>query len=185
MTAKTDAERMKEYRQRKRNAERNENVTVGERNVTVTKSPTIPRESPKGDKLTFADLPADVQASIETHCSENNNGARQASHSRAAMTERAIRYQQVFGKRPNRATYLNKVYALKVAEIIGHDIGAEPLGPLDVYSAERWAWLQDKGYEWQIDKAVDRAGVVAVPVPGDPAYGAKATGHRLIVKCGP
>ena len=45
------------------------------------------------------DLPADVVAEIERMCSENNNGDRANSHSRAAMTERALHYQQVCGKR--------------------------------------------------------------------------------------
>ncbi|KKN77681.1 hypothetical protein LCGC14_0358070 [marine sediment metagenome] len=46
-------------------------------------------------KPTFADLPTDVQASIDKHCAENNNGQRAGSHSRAAMTERALHYQGV------------------------------------------------------------------------------------------
>ncbi len=50
-------------------------------------------------KLTFADLPADVQHQIELHCAENNNGDRAASHSRAAMTERALAYQVKMGRR--------------------------------------------------------------------------------------
>ncbi len=51
---------------------------------------------------TFDDLPLDVQAEIDHMCSESNNGEREASHSRAAMTERALSYQAMFGKRPSR-----------------------------------------------------------------------------------
>ena len=47
-------------------------------------------------------LPADVQASIEHHYSENNDGARETTHSRQAMTERALKYQAMFGKRYSR-----------------------------------------------------------------------------------
>ena len=43
-------------------------------------------------------LPRDVQASIEQHCSESKKGERAASHSRQAMTERALNYQAKFGK---------------------------------------------------------------------------------------
>ena len=57
-----------------------------------------------GTKPTFADLPADVQSDIEHFCSENNDGERSGSHSRAAMTERAIHYQRVRGKPRPRPT---------------------------------------------------------------------------------
>ncbi len=49
-------------------------------------------------KPTFTDLPLDVQHQIEKHCAENNKGERAGSHSRAAMTERALHYQEVCGK---------------------------------------------------------------------------------------
>ncbi len=42
-------------------------------------------------------LPLDVQDEIEKHCSENNNGEREGSHSRQAMTERALAYHKEFG----------------------------------------------------------------------------------------
>ena len=51
--------------------------------------------APQAKPHTFSDLPSDVQASINKHCSENNNGERAGSHSRAAMTERALHYQNV------------------------------------------------------------------------------------------
>ncbi len=47
----------------------------------------------------MSDLPQDVQDQIELHCAENNKGERAGSHSRAAMTERALSYQAMFGKR--------------------------------------------------------------------------------------
>ena len=121
--AKTQAERAKEYRQKKRDvrdkmrdavtAKCDENVTESKRDapfVTEAGPPcveTVPESSestaaPSVDrpKPTFKDLPPDVQAEIEKHCSENNDGARSASHSRQAMTERALRYHKEFGGRP-------------------------------------------------------------------------------------
>lgn len=53
----------------------------------------------------FYNLPADVQAGIESQCAENNDGQRSGSHSRAAMTERALRYQGMFGKRPSHGVH--------------------------------------------------------------------------------
>ncbi len=50
---------------------------------------------PRAKATTFSDLPSDVQASIDKHCAENNKGERAGSHSRAAMTERALHYQDV------------------------------------------------------------------------------------------
>ena len=49
---------------------------------------------------------ADVQASIEKMCAENNNGDRSASHSRQAMTERALDYQAKMGKRPGQGMHI-------------------------------------------------------------------------------
>ena len=111
MSAMTAAERAKEYRRRKRDAgnvsaseparhERHENVTKQERDAPGVSS---------RKKQTFADLPADVQASIETNCAENNNGERAASHSRQAMTERALKYQEQF---PDPLTHDDLVDAL-------------------------------------------------------------------------
>ncbi len=77
-----------------RNAQRNENVTDGKPVIQHDNSACSGSAKP-----TFADLPSDVQASIEHMCSENNNGQRAGSHSRAAMTERALHYQAMFGKR--------------------------------------------------------------------------------------
>jgi len=51
-------------------------------------------------RKTFKDLPSDVQAQIEKHCSENNGAERDGSHSRQAMTERALHYQSMLGNRP-------------------------------------------------------------------------------------
>ena len=54
----------------------------------------------------------------------------------------------------------------------------EPIGPLDVYSEQRWAYLQSKGYVWDESsrRGVSTVSgtlatiVVGVTVPGDPAY---------------
>ena len=55
-------------------------------------------EQPSGAKPAFADLPLDVQHEIDRMCYETT-GQRQASHTRAAMTERALHYQATMGKR--------------------------------------------------------------------------------------
>lgn len=114
-------------------------------------------------------LPADVQAEIEKHCSENNNGERAASHSRAAMTERALAYQNKMGKR------LGKGVTCAISPDVRTSDNAEPL---DVYSEERWARLQAKGYYFDPVSHKARRGrgngskvpQIAPPVPGDPAY---------------
>ena len=54
-------------------------------------------------------------------------------------------------------------------------IGPPEPGPLSVYSASRWEYLQSKGHVWdeQRMRSVrhDAAAVVSgVPVPGDPSY---------------
>ena len=54
----------------------------------------------------MSELPADVQNSIEKMCSENNNGDRAASHSRQAMTERALDYQAKMGNRPGKGMHV-------------------------------------------------------------------------------
>lgn len=70
----------------------------------------------------------------------------------------------------------------------------EPTGPLDVYSEQRWAFLQGRGYVWQDSLQRGRKrDHIGVTVPGDPAYGptgnntckscGKDTGHKLVVKC--
>ena len=49
-------------------------------------------------------------------------------------------------------------------------------GPLDVYSEQRWAFLQRRGHEWDDDRQRSlRSGpngttIIGVTVPGDPAY---------------
>lgn len=103
--AKTQAERAAEYRQRKRD----ESVTAKRDAPSVT-NPASTIDAPLETeglrqvraKPTFTDLPTDVQRQIEQHCAESNNGARAGSHSRAAMTERALNYQSMFGKWPGR-----------------------------------------------------------------------------------
>ncbi len=67
--------------------------------------------------------------------------------------------------------------------------------PLDIYSEQRWAYLQGRGYVWNQDaqRGVRADGVVGVAVPGDPAYGevSEATcrtcggpvQHPKVVKC--
>lgn len=207
--AKTAAEKQKAYRERQkvtRDGNGNApNVTKSEadalpslESLVVDPDKTTVQTSPDGKRVeihetsvkcdTFADLPADVQASIERHCSENNKGERAASHSRAAMTERALAYQDKMGKRPGKGVTAVERH---VAEPERH-----VAGPIDVYSPERWARLQAKGWKWGSDgNAVSPYGKVLnpVPVPGDPAYGetggntctqcGQPTGHKLVVKC--
>ena len=48
-------------------------------------------------------------------------------------------------------------------------------GPLDVYSAQRWSFLQSKGHVWdEARRRGVRSGpgseIVGVTVPGDPGY---------------
>ncbi|MHC4335720.1 MAG: hypothetical protein ACYSUV_18510 [Planctomycetota bacterium] len=49
-------------------------------------------------------------------------------------------------------------------------------GPLDVYSEQRWAFLQSRGHVWDADRrrsfrTAGKEGVImGVTVPGDPAY---------------
>jgi len=99
MARLTPAEKQQRYRDRKRNAK-----VTPDGNGVIQPSPFVTDGLPGGDlpgapvesygapKPGFADLPSGVQAEIEKHCAENNNGERAASHSRAAMTERALRY---------------------------------------------------------------------------------------------
>ena len=52
---------------------------------------------------------------------------------------------------------------------------APAVGPLDVYSEQRWSFLQSKGYKWDESwgMAVGGSGcglIMGVTVPGDPAY---------------
>ena len=70
-------------------------VTVTPVTVTESESVTVTDD---GNAPSVMDLPADVVAEIEKMCAENNDGARAASHSRAAMTERALHTLQ--GHRP-------------------------------------------------------------------------------------
>lgn len=48
--------------------------------------------------------------------------------------------------------------------------------PLDVYSEQRWSFLQSRGYAWDADRQrgvieiCEGACKIAVTVPGDPAY---------------
>ena len=57
----------------------------------------------------------------------------------------------------------------------GAVIAYEP-GPLDVYSEQRWAFLQSRGHVWDADRQRStRSGphgtqIIGVTVPGDPAY---------------
>ena len=138
------------------------------------------------------DLPIDVQAAIEKHCAENNGGARDASHSRQAMTERALKYQAKMGKQSvptgKCQTCGGPVQHAKVVKCLtcctGEKLPApvptpEPAesGPLSVYSDRRWAYLTDRGYVWVEEKqrayrpGDGRTGLImGVTVPGDPAY---------------
>ena len=197
--AKTQAERAKEYRQKKRDvqdkmrdavtAKCDENVTESKRDAPFVTVGGFPL--PVGILAALpalGDLPPDVHAEIEKHCSENNNGARSASHSRAAMTERAIHYQRVCGKPRPRPTgscltcggpvqHPSIVKCLKCctgASLPGAvaAVKPEPDGPLSVYSPARWAYLQGKEYVWDDDRqiAVRKDGNIGVAVPGDPGY---------------
>jgi len=141
---------------------------------------------------TFADLPADVQASIERNCAENSTaqtdiGKRAASHNRAVMTERALRYHKMFGGKPRPTgsclTCGGPVQHPSIVKCLKCCTGAslpgavaavkpEPDGPLSVYSPARWAYLQGKEYVWDDDRqiAVRKDGNIGVAVPGDPGY---------------
>ena len=50
------------------------------------------------------------------------------------------------------------------------------LGPLDIYSEQRWSFLQSRGHKWDADRQRSfRPGpngteIMGVTVPGDPAY---------------
>ena len=61
-----------------------------------------------------------------------------------------------------------------IAEQVDRDIH-EPVGPLDIYSEHRWAYLQSRGHTWDAgrQRSTRPAGadvIVGVTVPGDPAY---------------
>jgi hypothetical protein len=45
-------------------------------------------------------------------------------------------------------------------------------GPFDVYSEQRWAFLQSRGHVWDAERrcSVRPDGVIGVTVPRDPAY---------------
>lgn len=175
-------------------------------------APSVTRPNETSHKPGFADLPADVQASIERMCAENNNGARAASHSRAAMTERALAYQAMFGKRPGKFAETDRIMGRCFGKSICHTCGGpvqspkivkclkcgtgtpapkptptvepETDGPLSVYSPHRWAYLQSRGYVWDMDTfaAWDaNHQTEALPVPGDPAY--EADPRRTAKEC--
>lgn len=50
------------------------------------------------------------------------------------------------------------------------DASSVTIGPLDVYSEQRWARLEKLGYKWQGSVGIKYPDIMAVPVPGDPAY---------------
>lgn len=58
------------------------------------------------------------------------------------------------------------------------ELHALAIGPLDVYSERRWAFLQSRGHTWDQDRqrsirqdtSQPNGYVVGVVVPGDPAY---------------
>ena len=70
-------------------------VTANRVTDNVTDNPAV---GVTDNKPTFDDLPLDVQRDIIGMCYETT-GQRQASHTRAAMTERALHYQATMGKR--------------------------------------------------------------------------------------
>ncbi|HIJ71157.1 MAG TPA: hypothetical protein HPP87_07315 [Planctomycetes bacterium] len=56
---------------------------------------------------------------------------------------------------------------------VGRQVPDE-VGPLDVYSEHRWAFLQSRGHVWEGHRST-RPGphgstIIGVTVPGDPAY---------------
>ena len=209
---KTAAERAKAYRQKKRDDERAvrdacrdelglEIVTErDERDVIVTDPK---RDAPGATACEMAcvpgvraDLPADVQASIEKMCSENNNGERAASHTKAIMTERALAYQWSAGNRIVKPTGQcqacgGPVQHPAVVKCLKCCTGtpapksnpmddvvrqlAPDSGPLSVYSPDRWAFLQEQKHVWCESlrcsrRPVGSGWVYGVTVPGDPAY---------------
>ena len=194
--AMTAAEKQASYRARHHNTVTRV-TTDGNGNALVTPDGNAPvTVTPCGN----APLPADVLASIEKDCAENNGGARDASHSRAAMTERALHYQRVCGKPQPKPTgvcqtcggpvqhpLIIKCFQCvhgKPAPAAGQKTEAEAEGPLSVYSEARWAFLQSQGHTW--DASTQRSYrigpqgtlIKGVTVPGDPAY----VGHSEAVR---
>ena len=107
--AKTQAERARDYRARKRDGVTDENVTKPERD---------------GQSVTECDHPSDMV------CGECDT-------TMAAVHE-----------------------------------AINPIGPLDVYSEQRWSFLQSRGHVWDADRqcSVRPDGVIGVTVPGDSGY---------------
>ena len=174
--AKTQAERAATYRQRKRDETDVPNVTGVTELASVTQGVCKcchgPTQHPKVVKCLAcctADvpnppeppndtLPQDVIDQIEQQCFETT-GEREGSHTRAAMTERALAYQRKMGKRGGGYTE---------PPVLPAD------NPLDVYSPDRWDKLQAAGYTFTAARAYKDSILgllVAPPVPGDPAYG--------------
>lgn len=60
----------------------------------------------------------------------------------------------------------------------------EPLGPLDVYSPERWSSLLENGYEFDPElgraRCKEMSSNVALPSPGDPAYVETPAGEDML-----
>ena len=90
--------------------------------------------------------------------------------------ERAKKYRD--GKRDGASRRCERDAAAYHAAERTHTESQRAIGPLDVYSAHRWEYLQGRGYEWNADKqrgTRPRGGYnscteVGVTVPGDPAY---------------
>ena len=183
--AKTQAERAKNYRDRKRDETSTPNVTGVTEPISVTQGvckcchgPTQHPKVVKCLKCCTTDisnppepqddtLPQDVLDAIEQQCFETT-GDREGSHTRAAMTGRALAYQRKMGKRGGSYT----------------EPPVQPTdNPLDVYSQDRWDRLQAAGYTFKADRAYKHSVgglLIAPPVPGDPAYG-QVVPHGQIV----
>ena len=82
--------------------------------------------------------------------------------------EKQKRYRE--RKKVTRVTVTNKP---SVTEQLKSD---KPIGPLDVYSSQRWSFLQSRGHVWNQDRqrsfrpAEHGSRGLGVTVPGDPAY---------------
>lgn len=60
----------------------------------------------------------------------------------------------------------------------------EPLGPLDVYSPERWSSLLENGYEFDLElgraRCKEMSSNIAFPSHGDPAYVETPVGEDML-----
>ena len=99
----------------------------------------------------------------------------------AAEKQKAYRDRKRNGNAPNTVTRVTKretgnavdnICVELVAENTGLPLGPDRLSPLDVYSEQRWTFLQSRGHVWDADRqcSVRPDGVIGATVPGDPGY---------------